>query len=211
MSAVTIDLESDVLLVIDLQHDFLPGGALAVPAGDAVVPVIDNLLRHRFAHAVATQDWHPADHLSFASQHPGKQAFDTTPLPYGEQVLWPDHCVQGSRGAELHGDLDHARIEMIIRKGYRREVDSYSAFRENDRSVTGLAGYLRERGFRRVFVAGLARGFCVDFSAADGVEAGYEVFLVEDACRGISQETTEAGTARLRALGVHFVQSGELS
>jgi nicotinamidase/pyrazinamidase len=207
-----IEAETDVLLVADPQYDFMPGGALAVAGGHEVVPVVNRLLRECFSHAVATQDWHPPDHTSFASQHPGRQAFETIRLYYGDQTLWPDHCLQGSRGAEFHDDFDQARIELIIRKGYHRGVDSYSAFRENDRRTrTGLAGYLRERGFRRVFVCGLARGYCTDYSAEDAVEAGFETVLIEDACRGITPEATEAGTARLLARGVRFTRSDLLS
>lgn len=199
--------ENDLLLVVDLQPDFIPGGALPVPEGDAVLPVI-NALMPRFGNIAATQDWHPADHASFASQHPGKAPFDTATLAYGEQVLWPDHCVQGTPGAALHPALNADRIQMVIRKGFRRAIDSYSAFRENDRRTgTGLHGYLKERGITRVFIAGLARGYCTDFSAEDAAELGYEVVLVEDACRGITLEATAAGTARLRARGVRFITS----
>jgi nicotinamidase/pyrazinamidase len=208
---VTIEHNTDVLLVTDIQHDFMPGGALAVNEGDAVIAVINRLLAECFAHAVATQDWHPKDHASFASQHPGSRVFDTIQLPYGEQTLWPDHCVQGSGGAQLRGDLDQSKIEMVIRKGFRREVDSYSAFRENDRvTTTGLDGYLRARGFRRLFIVGLARGYCTDYSAEDAAAAGYETFLVEDACRGIDARVTEASSACLRARGVHFIRAGDV-
>ena len=176
---------TDVLIVVDVQNDFCPGGALAVPDGDAVVPVINGLLQ-AFPHAVATQDWHPAGHLSFASSHPGKQPFETVELDYGVQVLWPDHCVQGTDGAAHHRNLDVKRAELVIRKGFRREIDSYSAFYENDRATpTGLGGYLRERGFRRVFVCGLATDFCVQYTALDARRDGFEVVVVEDACRAI--------------------------
>jgi len=202
--------ETDLLLVVDVQPDFMPGGALPVPEGDAVVPVINRLLG-RFAHAVATQDWHPADHASFASQHPGQRPFASVTLAYGEQTLWPDHCVQGTRGADLHPDLDARRFELVLRKGFRPAIDSYSGFRENDRSTpTGLHGYLRERGFRRLFVAGLARGYCTDYTAEDAAELGYEVMLIEDACRGITPEATETGTRRLRERGVRFLRSEAL-
>ncbi|HWX48364.1 MAG TPA: bifunctional nicotinamidase/pyrazinamidase [Roseomonas sp.] len=208
--AMPVRPETDLLLVVDVQPDFMPGGALPVPEGDAVVPVVNRLLG-RFAHAVATQDWHPADHASFASQHPGRRPFESVTLPYGEQVLWPDHCVQGTPGAELHAGLDARRFELVLRKGFRAAIDSYSAFRENDRRTsTGLHGYLRERGFRRLFVAGLARGYCTDFTAEDAAELGYEVVLVEDACRGITAEATEAGTRRLRERGVRFARSGDI-
>ncbi|EFH09769.1 bifunctional nicotinamidase/pyrazinamidase [Pseudoroseomonas cervicalis] len=201
---------TDLLLIVDVQPDFMPGGALPVPEGDAVLPVISRL-QPRFANIAATQDWHPADHASFASQHPGKAPFDTVQLSYGEQVLWPDHCVQGTPGAALHPELETTRIQMVIRKGFRRGIDSYSAFRENDRQTsTGLHGYLRERGITRIFIAGLARGYCTDFSAEDAAELGYRVVLVEDACRGITPEATAAGTERLREKGVDFIQSSFL-
>ncbi|HTK75621.1 MAG TPA: bifunctional nicotinamidase/pyrazinamidase [Gemmataceae bacterium] len=176
---------TDVLLVIDVQNDFCPGGALAVPGGDAVVPVINDLSR-RFAHVVLTQDWHSADHLSFASSHAGRKPLEKVQLPYGEQILWPDHCVRATPGAEFHPDLDAARCELILRKGFRREIDSYSAFFENDRETpTGLAGYLRERGLERLFVVGLATDFCVAYTALDARRLGFEVTVIEAACRGI--------------------------
>jgi nicotinamidase/pyrazinamidase len=203
-------MSGDLLLVVDVQPDFMPGGALPAPDGHAVVPIINRLLA-RFDHAVATQDWHPADHASFASQHPGKQAFDNIILPYGEQVLWPDHCVQGTPGAALHPDLNTTRIELVIRKGFRKSIDSYSAFYENDRkTATGLNGYLRERGFTRIFVCGLARGYCTDYSAEDAAALGYEVVLIEDACRGITPEATAAGTQRLLSRGVRLTTSEAL-
>jgi nicotinamidase/pyrazinamidase len=167
---VKIDNATDVLLIIDVQNDFMPNGALPVPEGDKVINVINALQQDRFSFAVATQDWHSADHASFASQHDGNQPFDTIHLSYGEQTLWPDHCVQGTNGASLCADLQTAQVQCIIRKGFRRDVDSYSAFRENDlQTATGLDGYLRARGIRRVFITGLARGFCTDFSAADAI------------------------------------------
>jgi nicotinamidase/pyrazinamidase len=176
---------NDALLVIDVQNDFCPGGALAVPDGDAVVPLI-NRLGGAFAHVLLTQDWHTPGHSSFASSHAGRQPFETFTMPYGEQTLWPDHCVQGTPGAAFHRDLDRTRAELVLRKGFRREIDSYSAFTENDRkTATGLAGYLRERGISRVFLAGLATDFCVHFSAVDAVRAGFTAVLIEDACRAI--------------------------
>jgi len=175
----------DVLIVVDVQNDFCPGGALAVAEGDQVVPIANRLIE-RFASAVLTQDWHPADHRSFASAHAGRQAFDSIEFPYGPQTLWPDHCVQGSEGAAFHRDLRAEKAELVIRKGFRRDIDSYSAFAENDRRTrTGLAGYLRERGFRRLFLCGLATDFCVLYSALDGRAEGFEVFVVEDGCRAI--------------------------
>ncbi|KAA2214085.1 bifunctional nicotinamidase/pyrazinamidase [Teichococcus oryzae] len=207
---IRIAPDHDLLLVVDVQPDFMPGGALPAADGDAVVPAINRILP-RFSHAVATQDWHPVDHASFASQHPGKAAFETVRLFYGEQVLWPDHCVQGTPGAALHPALDAARFQMVLRKGFRRAIDSYSAFRENDRATqTGLHGYLAERGIRRIFIAGLARGYCTDVSAEDAADLGYQVVLLEDACRGITPEATAAGTRRLRDKGVLLARSDEL-
>jgi nicotinamidase/pyrazinamidase len=174
-----------VLLVVDVQNDFLPGGALAVPFGDEVVPVINQLAR-RFRHVVATQDWHPATHVSFAANHPGRQAYDTIELPYGAQVLWPVHCVQGTTGAALAPGIDIPHAEMVLRKGCVERVDSYSAFKEADRQTpTGLAGYLRERGLSRITVVGLATDFCVAWTALDARTAGFEVSVVEAACRAI--------------------------
>ena len=177
--------EGAALLVVDVQNDFCPGGALAVPEGDAVVPVINRLIEH-VPHVVLTQDWHPAGHRSFASSHPGKRPFDGVRLAYGEQVLWPDHCVQGTRGADFHPDLVQRRAELVIRKGFCAEIDSYSAFFENDRTTpTGLAGYLRERAITKLYLCGLATDFCVLYSALDAVRAGFAVTLLEDACRAI--------------------------
>ncbi len=178
--------DTDVLLVVDVQNDFLPGGALAVPDGEAVVgPARD--LAARFKHVVLTQDWHPAGHISFAASHPGHHALDTVTLPDGRtQILWPDHCLQGSYGAALATGLDIPHAELIIRKGYRPELDSYSAFLEADgRTATGLAGYLHERGLRRVLVCGLATDFCAGWSAIDAARSGFETLLVTDATRGI--------------------------
>ena len=175
----------DALLVVDVQNDFCPGGALAVADGDAVIEPANRLIE-LFDHVLLTQDWHPPGHRSFASSHPGRQAFETIDLDYGAQTLWPDHCVQGTEGAAFHRNLLAAKAELVVRKGFRPEIDSYSAFRENDRRTpTGLAGYLRERGLRRLFLCGLATDFCVLFSALDGVEAGFEVVVIEEACRGI--------------------------
>jgi nicotinamidase/pyrazinamidase len=177
--------DSDVLLVVDVQNDFCPNGALAVPQGDQVVPLI-NRLATNFLHVILTQDWHPQAHQSFASSHPGKQPYDVVPLAYGPQVLWPDHCIQGTRGAEFHPDLAIPHAELVLRKGFRRAIDSYSAFYENDHATpTGLSGYLRERGLSRVVLAGLAFDFCVRYSAEDARREGFAVTVVEDACRGI--------------------------
>src|SRR5205823_11712209 len=195
--------EQEVLLVVDVQNDFCPGGALAVPQGDEIVPVINRLAR-RFAHMVLTQDWHPPGHLSFASAHPGKRPFETIDLEYGAQTLWPDHCVQGTAGAGFHPGLDIPQLELIIRKGYRSGIDSYSAFRENDRKTpTGLAGYLRERSFERITLCGLALDYCVFFSAIDAREAGFAVTVALDACRGIDLDGSLArALAAMREAGV---------
>jgi len=175
----------DLLLVIDVQNDFCPGGALAVGEGDAVVPVI-NRLAEQFDHVALTQDWHPAGHSSFATSHPGSTPFETIAMPYGPQVLWPDHCVQGTAGAAFHPELLADRAEIIIRKGFRGAIDSYSAFYENDRRTpTGLAGYLRERSFKRIFLAGLATDFCVHYSAVDARREGFEAVVIEAGCRAI--------------------------
>lgn len=184
----------DVLLVVDVQNDFCPGGALAVPDGDAVVGPA-NRLAERFRHVVLTQDWHPAGHLSFASSHPGRRPLETVAAPYGEQILWPDHCVQGSAGAAFHPALGARHAELVLRKGCDPAIDSYSAFFENDRRTpTGLAGYLRERGFRRVFLCGLALDFCVRYSAEDARRSGFDAVVVEDACRGIGVGSSIADT-----------------
>jgi nicotinamidase/pyrazinamidase len=186
--------ERDVLIVVDVQNDFCPGGRLPVPAGDQVVPLINGLTR-KFAHVVLTQDWHPPGHLSFASSHPGRAPLETIAAPYGPQVLWPDHCVQGSAGADFHPDLQISAAELVLRKGFRREIDSYSAFYENDhRTPTGLAGYLRERGLTRLFLAGLAFDFCVRFSAEDAQRSGFTACVIEDACRGIDVDDSVAAT-----------------
>ena len=180
-----IEKDTDVLVIIDVQNDFCPGGALAVQDGDAVVHPI-NALSAKFSHRILTQDWHPAGHSSFASSHSDKEPFSQIDLAYGPQTLWPDHCVQGSAGADFHKDLDWTGAELVIRKGFRPEVDSYSAFFENDKKTsTGLAGYLKDRGLKRVFLAGLATDFCVAFSAVDAANLGFETFVIDDACRAI--------------------------
>lgn len=185
-------VDSDVLVVVDVQNDFCPGGALAVPDGGAVVPPI-NRLAEMFPHVIATQDWHPAGHRSFASAHPGKKPFDTAELFYGVQALWPDHCVQNTSGAEFHPALSLPCCELILRKGFRKNIDSYSAFFENDRvTPTGLEGYMRGRGFKRIFFAGLATDFCVLYSAVDARRAGFETFVIEEACRGIDMNGSVA-------------------
>lgn len=202
---------TDVLLVIDVQNDFLPGGALAVPEGDAVIAPI-NRLAERVPHVVLTQDWHPPGHASFHGSHPGKAPYDTADLHYGEQVLWPEHCVQGTRGAELAAGLNTERAELVIRKGYHPGIDSYSAFLEADRRTrTGLTGYLAERGLKRLLLAGLATDFCVLWSALDARRDGFEVFVVEDAVRGIDLDGSlaRAWDAMERA-GVGRVESAAL-
>jgi len=188
--------ENDVLLVIDVQNDFCPGGALEVPRGDEVVPIVNRLAR-RFSNVVLTQDWHPPDHLSFASAHPGRRPFEMVTAAYGPQVLWPDHCVQGSLGADFHKVLSIPHAGLVLRKGTRRTIDSYSAFYENDRRTpTGLVGYLRERNIAQVFVAGLAFDFCVRYSAEDAARAGFNAIVIDDACRGIDMEGSMAATHR---------------
>jgi nicotinamidase/pyrazinamidase len=186
--------DADVLLVVDVQNDFCPGGTLAVPRGDEVVDLV-NRLGVRFQHVVLTQDWHPSGHRSFASANPGRQPYETVAFPYGPQVLWPEHCVQGTPGAQFHGALQLPHAALVLRNGYRRAIDSYSAFYENDHTTpTGLAGYLRERGLGRVFLAGLALDFCVRYSAEDAQRCGFAVIVVEDACRAIDVAGSLAAT-----------------
>lgn len=205
------DQQTDLLLIIDVQNDFCPGGALAVSGGDQVVPVI-NRLSQQFQHRVLTQDWHPGGHASFASSHAGAQPFSTINAAYGAQTLWPDHCVQGTAGADFHPYLDIEGAELIIRKGFRRAIDSYSAFFENDKKTpTGLAGYLRERGFERLFLCGLATDYCVAWSALDARRLGFSVFVIEDACRAIdlAGSLAEAKT-RLQEAGAGLIFSEHL-
>lgn len=199
-------MDREALIVVDVQNDFCPGGALAVAGGDEIVPLI-NCMQHGFDHVILTQDWHPAHHSSFASSHPGKAPFETILMPYGPQTLWPDHCIQGSRGAEFHADLDRSRAELIVQKGFRPEIDSYSAFFENDRkTATGLAGYLRERGISKVTLVGLATDYCVGYSALDAVSEGFAATVSLDACRGIDLDGSLAEmTQRMRAAGVTLV------
>ena len=199
------------LIIVDVQNDFCPGGALAVPDGDAIVPVI-NSLSECFGARVLTQDWHPAGHQSFASSHKGHKPLSVIQLAYGEQVLWPDHCVQGSHGAEFHADLKLDNADLVIRKGFRRNIDSYSAFFENDQSTpTGLTGYLHNRGFCQLYMAGLATDFCVGFSALDARREGFDVAVIEDACRGIDLDDSLAAMwHKLEAAGVGRVSSVEL-
>ncbi len=200
-----------VLLVIDVQNDFLPGGALAVPRGDEVIAPI-NRLATRFANVILTQDWHPANHVSFASHHAGRKPYETIELPYGRQVLWPDHCVQGTRGAQLADALQATGAQAVIRKGFHAHTDSYSAFVEADQvTPTGLAGLLRERGIRRVFCCGLATDFCVAWSALDAQAAGFETTVIDDACRAIDAGGSLAAALRdLGAAGVRVIGTERL-
>jgi nicotinamidase/pyrazinamidase len=201
----------DAFIVVDVQNDFCPGGRLPVSQGDEIVPVI-NGLAHRFEHVLLTQDWHPAGHQSFASSHPGRKPYELIEVSYGPQILWPDHCVQGTPGAEFRADLNIPHTELVLRKGYHRAIDSYSAFYENDHQTpTGLAGYLRERGLKRIFIAGLALDFCVRYSAEDAKREGFDVVIVEDACRGIDLDGSVLATRKsFAARGVSCVQTAEL-
>ncbi len=201
--------DTDVLLAIDVQNGFCPGGALAVPGGDDIVPLVNRIAK-RFRHVVLTQDWHPAGHRSFASSHPGRKPFETVELAYGRQVLWPDHCIQGTESAALHPALDIPHAALILRKGCHPDIDSYSAFFENDRKTpTGLLGYLRERGLTRVFVAGLALDFCVRYSAQDAQRNGFSAVVLEDACRAIDLDgSLEAAHKSFAALEIVCMPSG---
>jgi nicotinamidase/pyrazinamidase len=199
------------LILVDIQNDFMPNGALAVPRGDEIVPLV-NRIAPQFHWVVAAQDWHPPGHASFASAHPGKKPFETIRLPYGDQVLWPDHCVQGTQGAAFHRDLSLAPAELVVRKGYRPEVDSYSVFVEADRKTsTGLAGWLHEVGIRKLWFAGLATDFCVLWSTLDACAAGFEATLIEDACRAIDLDgSLDAAWNEMRAAGVKRVRADAL-
>jgi nicotinamidase/pyrazinamidase len=212
-----IDHHTDILGLTDIQPTFMPGGELPVAEGDAIIPIVNQLLS-RFRHAFATQDWHPANHASFASAHAGKRPYDTIEMPYGQQVLWPDHGVAGTPSAGLHPSLDQGRIEVIIRKGFHPDLDSYSAFFENDRRTpTGLEAWLRQRGFSRLFLCGLATDFCVAWSAEDAARLGFRVAIVSDACRAIGlpepdgRTTMDTARDRLTALGVQFIDSADLA
>ncbi len=199
---------AEALLLIDIQNDFCPGGALGVPDGDAVVPIANRLAR-QFEHVLLTQDWHPPGHSSFASQHAGKSPFETISLSYGAQTLWPDHCVQGTSGADFHPDLNVTKAEMIIRKGFRPTIDSYSAFFENDHTTpTGLTGYLRERDISELVMVGLAYDFCVQYSALDASRLGFTVTVVQSACRAINLDGSAAtATEAMRAAGVRLTET----
>jgi nicotinamidase/pyrazinamidase len=212
-----IDQRTEILGLIDIQPTFMPGGELPVADGAGIVPIVNQLLM-RFNHAFATQDWHPANHASFAAAHPGKQPYDTIEMPYGPQVLWPDHAIAGTASAAIHPDIDQTRIEAIIRKGFRPALDSYSAFFENDRQTpTGLEAWLRQRGFSRLFLCGLATDFCVAWSAEDAARLGFTVTIIQDACRAIGlpepdgRTTTDTARDRLTAIGVRFIDSAELA
>ncbi len=214
---IRINHETDILGLVDVQPTFMPGGELPVTDGNAVVAVINRLVP-RFRHAFATQDWHPPGHASFASAHPGQAPYTEIDMAYGRQVLWPDHAIAGTPNAELHRDLDLRCVEVVIRKGFHPAIDSYSTFFENDhRTVTGLDGWLRQRGFRRLFLTGLATDFCVALSAEDASRLGYDVFVVEDACRAIGLPTVNGRTTlddarhRLKLLGVPFIVSTDLA
>ena len=199
--------ERTALILVDLQNDFCPGGALAVPGGDEVIPIANRLMG-AFAVVVATQDWHAPGHASFASSHPGRAPYEVVPFPYGDQVLWPDHCVAGTPGADFHPGLDLSPVQLVVRKGIHRSIDSYSTFYENDRTTpTGLAGYLRERGVADVVLAGLATDFCVAWSALDARAHGFGVTVVEDACRAIDLDGS-AARARAAMLEAGVVASG---
>ena len=204
-------MSSRCLIVVDVQNDFMPGGALAVPKGDEVVPVINRLAAH-FDNIVLTQDWHPRGQISFASSHPGRKPFETIRLAYGEQVLWPDHCVQATPGAAFHRGLSVPHAQLVVRKGYHKDVDSYSAFLEADRRTsTGLAGYLRERGLKALYFCGLATDFCVAWSALDARAAGFEATLIEDACRAIDLEGSLAKAwSDMQGAGVLRITSDSL-
>ena len=201
----------DALLVIDVQNDFCPGGNLAVAEGDQVIPII-NALAQKFEHVILTQDWHPTEHISFATTHPGKKPFETIQASYGPQTLWPEHSLQNTSGADFHPTLDIPHAELILRKGFRRPIDSYSAFLENDHfTSTGLAGYLRERGLQRLFFCGLAYDFCVRFSAIDGTALAFECLVIEDATRPVNLPNSVAETnAALSDAGVQRIQSQQI-
>src|SRR5271166_5314525 len=211
-----IESATDIIGLTDLQPTFMPGGELPVAGGDEIVPVVGQLLR-RFEHAFATQDWHPSGHASFAGSHPGKQPYDTIAMSYGAQVLWPDHAVAGTPSAAIHPAIDQSRVEVIIRKGFRPALDSYSAFFENDRQTpTGLEAWLRQRGFSRLFLCGLATDFCVAWSAKDAARLGFAVTIFEDACRGIGlpepggRTTIDTARDKLTAIGVRFIDSSAI-
>ncbi len=204
--------DNDLLVAIDIQNDFCTGGSLAVPDGEEVVPVVNNLL-YKFEHAIATQDWHSKKHNSFASSHSGKNPFEEIQVSYGPQILWPDHCIAGSAGAALHKDLSDKMFELVLRKGFRRDIDSYSIFYENDgATATGLNGYLKEREITTIYLTGLAYDFCVKWSALDGRRLGYNVFVIEDAARAIDLERSkDYATAEMTESGVEIIHSSDIN
>ena len=201
----------DVFVAVDLQYDFMPGGRLAVAGGFEIIPLV-NAIGARFRNVVLTQDWHPQSHISFASNHKGAEPFQVMELPYGPQILWPDHCTWESRGAQIAEELEMPHAQMIIRKGYHETVDSYSGFQEADRETkTGLESYLKERGLNRLFIAGLATDFCVNWTAQDGRAAGFEVFVIDDACRAIDTGgSLEQAWRDMDAAGVQRISSADL-
>ncbi|HJP23315.1 MAG TPA: bifunctional nicotinamidase/pyrazinamidase [Alphaproteobacteria bacterium] len=211
MTEIIKQAAGDLLLVVDVQNDFCEDGNLAVPDGSAVVAVF-NRLAGRFASTVATQDWHPPGHRSFASAHAGQEPFSTMAFPYGEQTLWPDHCVQGTAGAEFPAALETDHFELVVRKGFRSDIDSYSAFAENDHTTrTGLEGYLHERGFKRLFLGGLAGDFCVLYSALDAAAAGFETYVIDDATRYIDLDgSKDAARQAMTEAGASIITSADL-
>lgn len=214
MAGIALDGSQDLLLVVDPQLTFMElcPDELPVPGAEAMIPVLNRLLAGPFARAVVTQDWHGPDHLSFASQHPGRAPYEMLEMPYGQQELWPDHAVRGTAGAAIHPDLDMSHVALILRKGMRREIDSYSAFRENDRITgTGLAEWMRGIGVRRIFIAGITRPFCVDCSAADAAYLGFDVFVIEDACARLGpDQALEDSKRALEAQGIRFITTADL-
>ncbi|MFV1885106.1 MAG: bifunctional nicotinamidase/pyrazinamidase [Balneola sp.] len=201
----------EALVIIDVQNDFCPGGKLAVPGGDEIIPIINSLLPH-VKHVIQTQDWHPQEHLSFASNHTDTSEYDSIPLSYGDQILWPDHCVQGTAGAEFHPELITNSTQLIVRKGFRKEIDSYSAFFENDQHTkTGLDGFLKNLGISKLFLCGLATDFCVKWSALDAIKLGYNVTLIQDAVRAINLNNSEAlAFQEMKEAGISFISSKDL-
>ncbi len=210
MTKLRLNTETDALLVIDVQNDFCPGGTLAVPNGDRVVEPANRMI-DAFQTVVLRQDWHPAGHLSFASSHDGKNPFELTKMSYGDQVLWPDHCVQGFHGAEFHPDLNTNAASLILRKGCKPEIDSYSAFFENDReTTTGLTGYLKQKSVKRIFLLGLASEYCVAYSALDGVSEGFETYIFKDAISALGGEQYEIMLKKQRNAGVQFITTSNI-
>lgn len=212
-----INPQTDILAVIDVQNDFLPSGTLGVKDGDQIIPVINHLLSHRFAHSFATQDWHPENHISFANNHLNAKPYDEITMPYGQQTLWPLHAVQNTWGAELSPELQQQHFQMILRKGWHQNIDSYSAFYENDqRTSTGLIGWLKELGIQRIFFTGLAEDFCVAYSAQDAVNAGFETYIIQDATKPVNlitpsgQTTTELQREKLQKLNVTYLNANEI-